>query len=169
MVDARLYNREAYAHGFGDDDSYTLYDKPLFAAQEAAAAIYRPKALDDGDTDLVGGGTEEGVRNALTNDRFNLGVSKAFEGADPDAVRDGPVQFKKDEDVFNIDNFLEDAAKSAQTAKRTPGLDTSTCVCRLKCCLFAYSLSVPLHASDPDRIRIGLRPAKISEGFFLFI
>ena len=48
MFDSRLFNRTSgFDSGFNEDQAY---DKPLFAAQDAIASIYRPRQnMDDGD------------------------------------------------------------------------------------------------------------------------
>ncbi|KAF8758780.1 SKIP/SNW domain [Rhizoctonia solani] len=123
MLDSRLFNQQSLSNSFADDDSYNLYDKPLFHGSSAAAAIYKSRGnIDAGDDSAFGGGTEEGIRRTLEQDRFNLGASN-FEGAREQEVREGPVMFEKDTagaDVFGVDQFL-DAAKRGE--KR--GLDTN--------------------------------------------
>lgn len=54
MWDSRLFNQNsAFDSGFNEDQPY---DKPLFAAQEAANSIYRPKvSMDDDDEDAAQG------------------------------------------------------------------------------------------------------------------
>lgn len=48
MYDARLFNQSSGMDaGFGGDDEYNTYSKPLFDRQEASS-VYRPKR-DDGD------------------------------------------------------------------------------------------------------------------------
>lgn len=95
MLDSRLFNQEQLSGSFGDDESYNLYDKPLFSGSSAAAAIYksgRGVTGDEGDDERYGGGTEEGVGKQLRNDRFGLGVAgRGFEGADLQETRDGCV------------------------------------------------------------------------------
>lgn len=122
MLDSRLFNQESLAGHFGDEDSYNLYDRPLFHGSSAAAAIYKARGnISDGNQESFGGGTEEGIGEALGNDRFGLGQPRVgFEGAQEQEVREGPVQFEKDSgDVFGLDKFL-DEAKSG----RKRGLDT---------------------------------------------
>ncbi|PWN48498.1 hypothetical protein IE53DRAFT_389303 [Violaceomyces palustris] len=122
MTDSRLFNREKLSGSFGDEDSYNLYDKPLFQGSSAAAAIYGRPAGRGGADDIYGGGTVEGVDEEMKNDRFGLGKSR-FQGADAQEERSGPVQFEKDtSDPFAINQFLDDAKRGT---KRT-GLDTST-------------------------------------------
>ena len=126
MLDSRLFNQETLSTTFGDDESYGLYDKPLFHGSTAAAAIYKARGnITEGNQDSFGEGTEEGISKALDNDRFGLGQAKfGFEGAQDQEVREGPVQFEKDTgDVFGLDKFL-DEAKSG----RKRGLDTEGCV-----------------------------------------
>lgn len=125
MIDSRLFNQEKLSGSFGDEDSYNLYDRPLFSGASAAAAIYKRggTGADESaaDTDeRYGGGTEEGISHAMRNDRFGLGVAgKGFEGAELQETRDGPVQFEKDttlmsSDPFAIDAFLDEAKKGVK-------------------------------------------------------
>ena len=126
MLDSRLFNQESLSGSFADEDSYNLYDRPLFHGSSAAAAIYKARGnISEGNDESFGGGTEEGIGKALDNDRFGLGQAKiGFEGAKDQEVREGPVQFEKDTgDVFGLDKFL-DEAKSG----RKRGLDTEVYV-----------------------------------------
>jgi len=52
MYDQRLFNRsEGISSGFGSEDSYNIYDKPLFA-ERSSNTIYRPKkAVSDDNFD----------------------------------------------------------------------------------------------------------------------
>lgn len=114
MTDARLFNRETLTNSFGDDDSYNVYDKPLFHGSSAAAAIYRRPGTGTAD-DIYGSGTEEGIARELAHDRFGLGKTKSFSGAEQQQPRTGPVQFEKDEsDPFAIDQFLDEAKRGAK-------------------------------------------------------
>jgi SNW domain-containing protein 1 len=84
MYDSRLFNQSSgFAAGFNEDQAY---DKPLFAAQDALSAIYRPKATED-----------DGEDAGETFDRISK--TKRFEGlggAAESEKREGPVQFEKD-------------------------------------------------------------------------
>lgn len=132
MTDSRLFNQgESLAAGYGDEDSYNLYDKPLFSGSSAAAAIYRRPAARGGANDIYSGADDTALEEELgKNDRFGLGQSK-FRGVQGDAdrdsgsgsapVRSGPVQFEKDtSDPFAINQFLEDAKRGI---KRTSDHD----------------------------------------------
>lgn len=124
MLDSRLFNREQLGGAFGDDESYALYDRPLFHGSTAAAAIYKAHgniAAEGTSEEAFGGGTEEGIGKALSNDRFGLAQPRVgFEGANEQEVREGPVQFEKDTgDVFGLDKFLDEAKGG-----RKRGLDT---------------------------------------------
>lgn len=120
MLDSRLFNRESLSGSFANDDAYNLYDRPLFHGSSAAAAIYKSRGnISEGNDESFGGGTEEGIGKALDNDRFGLGVG-IFEGAKDQEVREGPVQFEKDQgDVFGLDKFLDEAKRGTKR-----GLDT---------------------------------------------
>ncbi len=137
MFDSRLFNRTSgFDSGFNEDQAY---DKPLFAAQDAIASIYRPRAnVDDGDDkeaadaemgkiqrsnrfEALGKGTFKGsadveVRSSLW--RFNATANVTAQ------AREGPVQFEKDTgDVFNVDRFLEKVGETSN--KREYGLQES--------------------------------------------
>ncbi|WWC68495.1 pre-mRNA-processing protein 45 [Kwoniella pini CBS 10737] len=124
LLDSRLFNRESLSTGFASEDSYNLYDKPLFQGSSAAAAIYKSTGNQRGNDESYGGGTEEGISNELQKDRFNLGsnTTKGFEGADSSESREGPVQFEKDtiitldgtSDPFGVEQFMNAAKKGGK-------------------------------------------------------
>jgi SNW domain-containing protein 1 len=91
QFDSRLFNQsEGMSSGFGAEDDYNVYSKPLFDRGEAAS-VYRPKRDDsmavDGDDQFK-----------KLSDTSKFKPDKGFRGADTsDSVsRDGPVQFQKD-------------------------------------------------------------------------
>lgn len=123
LLDSRLFNREAMSTGFASEDSYNLYDKPLFHGSTAAAAIYKPRGNDAGNDESFGGGTEAGVVEELKKDRFNLGnATRGFEGADSAEQREGPVLFEKDQivaldgsaDPFGVEQFMDAARRGGK-------------------------------------------------------
>jgi len=140
MFDSRLFNRTSgFDSGFNEDQAY---DKPLFAAQDAIASIYRPRQnMDDGDDeeaaeaemgkiqkanrfgDALGKGTFKGSADVEVSfsSKFDLKVK-----ADANRwlqAREGPVQFEKDTgDVFNVDDFLNKVGESSSN-KREYGLN----------------------------------------------
>jgi SNW domain-containing protein 1 len=125
LLDSRLFNREQLSTGFGGDDTYNMYDKPLFSGSSAAAAIYRPAGNNAGNDEAYGGGTEEGIKDELSKDRFALGnATRGFEGANSSEVRTGPVQFEKDQivtldgtaDPFGVEQFLSAAKRGGKRA-----------------------------------------------------
>ncbi|KZO90510.1 hypothetical protein CALVIDRAFT_569017 [Calocera viscosa TUFC12733] len=126
MLDQRLFNRDALPSQFADEDAYNLYDRPLFHGSTAAAAIYKRGNLGAGNDESFGGGTEEGITEALENDRFGLGAPKnGFQGAGDQEVREGPVQFEKDTgDVFGVDQFLESATRGTKRGLEAEGSDS---------------------------------------------
>ncbi|CAJ0640520.1 10006_t:CDS:2, partial [Entrophospora sp. SA101] len=101
LYDTRLFNQsEGLSSGFKDDESYDLYDKPLFAGS-SASSIYKPKK--DYDSDKFGGGNVEDINKILSVDKF---------GTKP---RDGPVEFEKEEaDPFGVNQFLAEAKKGVK-------------------------------------------------------
>lgn len=97
MFDARLFNQAGgtdSGYKGGEDDTYALYDRPLFA-QRGGAGIYQ-----------------------FSRERFASSVGEgselaAFAGADKTRyTRTGPVEFEKDvSDPFGLDNLLSEARK----------------------------------------------------------
>jgi SNW domain-containing protein 1 len=120
--DSRLFNQSGGLDSGLNEDS-SMFDRPLFAAQQAAQSIYRPRgvALDDVDEDEV-------LDSVTRGNRFEvLGrAQKGFKGAADADTRDGPVQFEKDQDTFGIDAFLGDVEKQVKDdrGKRKLGLTT---------------------------------------------
>jgi len=86
VVDSRLYNQSAgLSSGFGNDDEYNLYNKPLFD-RGATDSIYRPSR------------GEAAVDQDAEYDELKGGNRTKFEGQGakkPAVERDGPVQFEK--------------------------------------------------------------------------
>lgn len=119
MYDQRLFNQTAgMDSGFGADDSYNLYDKPLFANREAANAIYRPFQGQQDDED-------ETIENVTKEGRFDvLGkAGQGFKGSEGAAPREGPVQFEKDDggDQFGVTQLLEEAKRKNPPKSDQPG------------------------------------------------
>ena len=120
--DTRLFNQSAGLDSGLNEDS-SMFDRPLFAAQQAVQSIYRPRGVD-----LDGPDEDEVFESVTKNSRFEvLGrAQKGFKGAEDANARDGPVQFEKDQDTFGIDAFLGDVKKQVDDdrGKRKMGLNT---------------------------------------------
>merc|ERR1719153_2056049 len=120
LFDARLFNQsKGMDTGFGDDETYGVYDKPWRKEGDTAQNIYRPgKHLDQ---EMYGGKEDlEAIRNSK---RFV--ADKGFQGTEGGATggssRAGPVQFEKEaDDPFGLDAFL-DTAKRASKRKDDDG------------------------------------------------
>ncbi|CAM9901410.1 unnamed protein product [Heterosigma akashiwo] len=112
VFDSRLFNQSAgMDSGFGQDDDYNAYSKPLFD-RGGAGNIYRPRATD-GDSY---GTAEEQYDKITKTDRFR--PDKGFKGTEyaggGGQERAAPVQFEKQAeelDPFGLDQFLTDAKK----------------------------------------------------------
>jgi SNW domain-containing protein 1 len=120
QYDARLFNQEqGVASGFGADDSYGVYDKPLFA-DRGNANLFKPSAPAPDDDEDGGGG---GVRGT---ERFR--ADKGFAGADGGEARGGggerggggrarggAVEYEAapaaEVDPFGLDQFLSEVGK----------------------------------------------------------
>uniref|UniRef100_A0A2M4A9V5 Putative mrna splicing factor/ chromatin binding snw family nuclear protein n=1 Tax=Anopheles triannulatus TaxID=58253 RepID=A0A2M4A9V5_9DIPT len=107
QFDQRLFNTsKGMDSGYGDDEAYNVYDKPWREAGTLGQHIYRPsKALDN---DNYGADLEK----IVNTNRFV--PDKEFSGTDRSGqnVRQGPVQFEKEEDPFGLDQFLTMAKKA---------------------------------------------------------
>jgi len=119
--DTRLFNQSAGLDSGLNEDS-SMFDRPLFAAQQAVQSIYRPKGVS------LDGPDEDEVYDSVTkNSRFEvLGrAQKGFKGSEDVGARDGPVQFEKDKDTFGIDAFLGDVKKQVddERGQRKMGLN----------------------------------------------
>ncbi|OCK84219.1 pre-mRNA-processing protein 45 [Lepidopterella palustris CBS 459.81] len=116
MYDSRLFNQTSgFDTGFNEDQHY---DKPLFAAKDAIASIYRPRVQQD-DEGEDGGETMERV---MGSKRFEvLGKAKeGFKGAAEAEEREGPVQFEKDtDDPFNINEMIQEVTGEKPVAVGT--------------------------------------------------
>jgi SNW domain-containing protein 1 len=108
QFDSRLFNQSrGMDTGFGDDEAYSVYDKPWRQGNDVAQGIYRPKK--GGDADIYGGDLD----NLIKTNRFV--PDKEFSGTDRQASRSGPVQFEKDEDdPFGLDQFLQQAKRASK-------------------------------------------------------
>ena len=92
QFDSRLFNQsEGMSSGFGKDDDYNVYSKPLFD-RGAAASVYRPKR-DDAE---AYGDADAQFKELSNTSKFK--PDKGFRGADSsesNSGRDGPVQFER--------------------------------------------------------------------------
>ena len=80
MYDQRLFNQSGgLGHGFGDEEDYNLYDKPLFTDRTAASIYKNVKNIDEdqaAETNLPQGSQQE-IKNAL---QINQKPNRGFEG-----------------------------------------------------------------------------------------
>ena len=108
QFDQRLFNQaKGLGTGFGDDEDYSVYDKPWRSAQEMKQNIYRPSKKND--NEVYDDELEQLARNRFVPD-------KEFSGADRSTKRDGPIQFEKpeDDDPFGLDKFLTEVKKASK-------------------------------------------------------
>jgi SNW domain-containing protein 1 len=104
LYDSRLFNQSSGMDaGFGAEDEYTAYSKPLFERGEGASSIYRPR---QGEADMYGDAEAE-IAKLTSTSRFK--PDKGFRGAEGGAAggqsvsRDAPVQFEKTKEVDPYD------------------------------------------------------------------
>jgi SNW domain-containing protein 1 len=92
-VDARLYDQTAgMDSGFGAEDEYNAYSKPLFERQAVASSIYRPTRGGPGDADEQYAKLVQGATAKFKPDQGFAGAEGGVTGVAP---RTGPVQFEK--------------------------------------------------------------------------
>jgi SNW domain-containing protein 1 len=119
MFDSRLFNQTSgIGQGFGADDEYNQFDKPLFERGEAATSIYKPTASDG---DLTGAAADAAISKMRDTGKFKPDVGFAGAGGADTAghVRSEPVQFERAGTVQEADPFGLDAVMGSQKAKRT--------------------------------------------------
>ncbi|XP_032524478.2 puff-specific protein Bx42 [Danaus plexippus] len=123
MFDQRLFNNsKGMDSGYGDDEAYTVYDKPWRNQDGIGSHIYRPSR--NADKDNYGD-----VDSLAANKRFV--ADKTFAGSSGGAPRSGPVNFEKDTreepsrgqpeadpDPFGLDRFLSEAKRADKARKR---------------------------------------------------
>lgn len=117
MYDQRLFNQEAgstrtgglvLAGGYGADDAYNIYDKPLFVGSNSAAKVqYRASGANDVDererrfrADRGFGGTDDNNKAPASQGPRNKPVE--FE-------RDVPSRPDANNDPYGVDKFFEEA------------------------------------------------------------
>jgi SNW domain-containing protein 1 len=92
MYDSRLFNQSSGMDaGFGGEDEYNTYSKPLFDRAEAAS-IYRPQQSAE---DMYGDADTQ-MKQLSDTSRFK--ADKGFKGAEQSVSggkRDAPVQFER--------------------------------------------------------------------------
>ena len=109
MFDQRLFNQQTgMESGFGDDDEYNLYDKPLFADRTAASIYKSTKEVQD-DDDL-----DDPDKNRVAKVlKGGTKPNRGFEGTDySKGPRAAPVEFEQKNDSTDCNTLA-------------PGLQTS--------------------------------------------
>ncbi|GMI57108.1 hypothetical protein ScalyP_jg829 [Parmales sp. scaly parma] len=93
QLDSRLYNQsEGLDSGFGKEDEYNTYTKPLFDRDQAAKSVYRPTR---GENDI--GDADEQIRELQEGAGKRFKPDVGFAGTDTGGrsqQRDAPVQFE---------------------------------------------------------------------------
>eukprot|EP01038_Epipyxis_sp_PR26KG_P006652 gene6652-9133_t len=116
LYDSRLFNQSAGMDaGFGGEDEYNTYTKPLFDRGESSS-IYRPKKSDD---DVYG---DADAQLAKLSDTSRFKPDKGFKGAEGGnrgGPRDAPVQFERpsEDDPFGIGDIVKDTQSNKRIRK----------------------------------------------------
>merc|ERR1712137_909074 len=128
MFDQRLFNQsQGVSQGFGSEDTYSAFDKPLFQGT-SAHQMFRPKKDAE---ELYG---SEADLEALKNTK-RFQPDRGFKGAESDGkARRNPVEFERQpgavqeasEPVTDDFDFLDDYMDEAKTAKMDDALSKTT-------------------------------------------
>ncbi|EQC31496.1 hypothetical protein SDRG_10671 [Saprolegnia diclina VS20] len=90
QFDSRLFNQtQGMDSGFGNDDEYNVYSKPML--DRGKASVYRPKA----DAEGIDGDKDYADLKSSSTKRFR--ADKEFAGTNHAQTRSGPVQFTYDD------------------------------------------------------------------------
>jgi len=113
MFDQRLFNQdEGTAQGFGAEDAYSAYDKPLFNKGNQATYIYRAKPGDDEQYGEVQKMIEKSTKKFTSETKGFKGFDGAEQQATTAGNRSKPVEFEKSsEDPFGLDHVTTDRKK----------------------------------------------------------
>ena len=91
--------------GFGHEDDYNIYDKPLFADRTAASIYKGVKEVADDDEEEAQGDDKKTINKP----------GRGFEGTDyTKGARNKPVEFEKRKLEWDDDNFGEGGIKSRE-------------------------------------------------------
>lgn len=108
QYDTRLFNQEqGMGTGFGAEDSYNLYDKPLFATRDSN--LFKPvRGQDD---ELYGGGDRDGD---VKTEKFK--ADRGFTGAEGGGQQRGGagVEYEsvgQEADPFGLEQFMQKVDK----------------------------------------------------------
>lgn len=119
LFDSRLFNQsQGISSGFGPEDDYTVYSKPL--VDRGKASVYRPKGDNAGfgDADKQMEDLQQGHTKRFKADKQFRGTEQVGHG------RDRPVQFSydtaKDEDNEDEDKSRSSAATAGRGRGRSP-------------------------------------------------
>ena len=107
LFDQRLFNQTSgLDSGFGHEEDYNAYDKPLFADKTAQSIYKAPRGLPD----------EEFQSEKPEIERVLARVpNRGFEGAERKGPRTRPVQFeKRADDYFGMDDFVPKIEKKVK-------------------------------------------------------
>lgn len=122
QYDQRLFNMTAgIGSNLGDEDAYNVYDQPWNSSTAVASQIYKP-------TKTTKDNFEDTEAFATASKRFEQ--ERGFKGADRSVVRDGPVQFHREEDLSEVADFMKNVrhggtgiSGSGSSSKRSHGDD----------------------------------------------
>lgn len=112
LFDSRLFNHaESTTGGFGADDSYNIYDKPLFTGSSNVLS-YKPQQVDLDD--------EDGNVNITSGSATRYGSTKSFSGTDSTHIsRSEPIQFEKGAtDIIGESHVLNEDEQAKQSVKQ---------------------------------------------------
>lgn len=114
QFDQRLFNQQSgMDSGFGDDESYNVYDRQWRGKSNLGSSLYRPTRTAENEY-----GAD--LETLMSTNRFV--ADRGFSGADASANRTGPVEFqrsgagdeKEEDDLFGVIGLLTEAKKASK-------------------------------------------------------
>lgn len=111
QFDSRLFSQVSTGGFSSSINEDQVYDKSLFAAQEAVQSIYRPRVTTTDQSQ-----DEQAELDRVTSEKRFQGLGKHSSTE----ARDGPVEFEADSDPFGVNQMMQEVKQSGKF-----GLDDS--------------------------------------------
>lgn len=112
MFDQRLFNQDAgMSAGFGANDGYNLYSKPLMNGS-SANTLYRPPKDLQKEVDA-----DQNMKSILETGTARFRPDRGFKGADEQiasSARNKPVEFEKAADPYGLGQFMSSVRGGAK-------------------------------------------------------
>jgi len=120
LFDQRLFNQDAgLSSGFGSDETYDVYSKPLFQGS-SVGQTYRPKPVEGMDDDEVAAGAGGPSVNPTARFRADRGFAGTEHASTTAPGRSRPVEFERDQSEADDPYGLGSLLNSTSSETRRP-------------------------------------------------